>query len=297
VSSFQLDTISKFCPFISVILNVSPDHLDRYVDFDSYVNSKLKIFMNQRREDFLILNDDDSWLSAVNPKSEITVLRYGFEEKKGRRAFLKGETIKSSVAGREKMNVPIKSVKLTGKHNVSNIMAVTLCAHVLGIGESLITECIGDFKGLKNRLEWVNDIGGVSFINDSKATNLDAAIKAVMSIEQSLILIAGGLHKGADYGPLVETCKGKVKHCVFLGESKKMLADAFAGVIPYDVANDMEEAVSTAFSKSNPGDVVLLAPACSSFDMYRDYADRGESFSNAVERLKSEQGKLSQHRI
>ena len=285
VSSFQLDTINKFKPYISVILNITPDHLDRYSDFGAYINSKLRIYMNQGKGQYLIINDDDKNLSGLCPESGVTVLRYGFDEKSNRDAFLKDKTIQSRVKNLPPLSVSILSSALIGKHNLSNMISAALCGQVLGIDEPIVGESLNEFKGLKNRLEWVKDIGGVAFFNDSKATNLDSAIKAVTSIERPIILIAGGLHKGADYHPLVEASKGKVKKCVFIGKAKKLLADAFEGVVPIDVAEDMEEAVYKAYTSTKPGDAVLLAPACSSFDMYKDYADRGEAFRIAVERL------------
>jgi UDP-N-acetylmuramoylalanine--D-glutamate ligase len=152
----------------------------------------------------------------------------------------------------------------------------------------VIQKTIDQFPGLPNRLEWVGEIQGVRFYNDSKATNVDAAVKAVESFKGPLILIAGGRHKGADYGPLVRSADGKVKKAVFLGEAKELLAASFEGVIPFYMAQDMEDAVFSAFSSAEKGDVVLLAPACSSFDMFSDYSHRGRVFRSAVERLRSE---------
>jgi UDP-N-acetylmuramoylalanine--D-glutamate ligase len=285
VSSFQLDTIERFSPFISVILNISPDHLDRYANYDSYVNSKLKIFKNQGKGQYLILNDDDDALAGINQKSGVSVLRYGFDERENINSFLNNKSIKTKINNGAIRNISVEQSKLVGKHNFSNIMAVILCGLILGIGQSIIAESINDFNGLPNRLEWIKELEGVDFFNDSKATNVDAAIKAVKSFDRQLILIAGGLHKGSDYDPLVKACIGKVKHCIFIGKAKNLMAKAFEDYVDYDFAKDMNEAVSIAFSRSNSGDVVLLSPACSSFDMYEDYADRGTAFRTAVERL------------
>jgi len=168
---------------------------------------------------------------------------------------------------------------------MENLLAILLGAQVLGISPPVIQESISRLKGLPNRLEHVKDLEGVSFYNDSKATNIDAAVRAVLCFDQPIILIAGGRHKGADYTPLVRACEANVKKAVFLGEAKELLSESFGGTIPFSIANDMEEAVSIAFDCGGSGDAVLLAPACSSFDMFSDYGHRGRVFTAAVERL------------
>ncbi|MFC1883326.1 UDP-N-acetylmuramoyl-L-alanine--D-glutamate ligase, partial [Thermodesulfobacteriota bacterium] len=284
---FQLDTIKKFSPFMSVILNISPDHLDRYPDYDSYANSKLRVFENQGKGQYFILNDDDDRLTGIDNKSGVTVLRYGFDEKENRNSFYKNNKIKSKIGNKAMGSISVESSKLVGKHNLSNMMAVILCGLVLDIDQTIILKSVNEFKGLPNRLEWVKELGGVDFFNDSKATNVDAAIKAVKSFDRQLVLVAGGLHKGSDYEPLVRASVDKVKHCVFIGKAKNLLARAFEGHIPFDFAKDMDEAVRAAFSRSKSGGAILLSPACSSFDMYNDYADRGKAFRIAIERLGS----------
>ena len=179
----------------------------------------------------------------------------------------------------------LESVNLPGKHNLENLLAVVLGSLTLGIDASLIQETIEEYKGLPHRLEQVAELDGITFYNDSKATNVDAAVRAVKSFDRPLILIAGGRHKGSDYAPLVRAAEGRVKKAVFLGEAKDILAASFEGVLPFSLAEDMEEAVSTAFSYASGGDVVLLAPACSIFDMFSDYSHRGRVFRSAVERI------------
>jgi len=160
-----------------------------------------------------------------------------------------------------------------------------LAGLALNIDPAVIQKTIGGLRGLADRLEWVAERGGVAFYNDSKGTNVDAAIKAIMSFERPVVLIAGGRHKGADYAPLVKAAEGRVRYAVLLGEAKDMLAKAFEGTVPYSICENMEEAVTGAFSQALSGDVVLLSPACSSFDQFRDYAHRGRIFRAAVERL------------
>ena len=285
VSSFQLDTMETFCPYISMILNLSPDHLDRYADYESYVQSKLRIFRNQGPGQYLVLNDDDKILSSISPASGVSVLRYGIRKKEGRHAFLETKKVQASLNGKDPVYFSLESIKLHGEHNRENILGAVLVCLTLGIEPDVIQKSIDDFKGLPSRLEQVAEVDGVMFYNDSKATNIAAAVKAVKSFDQPLILISGGRHKGADYAPLVKAAEGKVKCAVLLGEAKQLLAASFEGVFPFSMAKDMEEAVSMSFSFAKRGDVVLLAPACSSFDMFSNFLERGKVFRDAVERL------------
>ena len=287
VSSFQLDTIETFCPFVSMVLNISPDHLDRYPHYEAYVQSKQKIFSNQGPGQYVILNDDDSALCSVHPSSGASVLRYGLEKKEGRHAFIEDKRITACLDGMETNYFSFDSVSLRGEHNLENLLAFVLCGLTLGISAPVIQKAIDEFKGLSNRLEWVAESNGVVFYNDSKATNVDAAVRAVMSFDQPLILIAGGRHKGADYTALVRAARGRVKRAIFLGEARDLLATSFEGILPFSLAGDMEEAVFKAYSMAERGNVVLLAPACSSFDMFSDYSHRGRTFGAAVERLVS----------
>jgi UDP-N-acetylmuramoylalanine--D-glutamate ligase len=285
VSSFQLDTIETFSPFVSMILNISPDHLDRYSSYEDYVQSKLRIFMNQSAGQYVILNDDDERLSTVYPNSGVSVFRFGTEKKEGRNAFIEGRSVYARALGDKYSGFSLEPFRLPGKHNLENLMAVVLAGLAIGIDPPVIQKTIGEVRGLANRLEWVAEQGGVAFYNDSKGTNVDAAVKAITSFERPMVLIAGGRHKGADYTPLVKAAEGRVRSAVFFGEAKELLAKAFERTVPYSICENMEEAVSRAFSQTLGGDVVLLSPACSSFDMFTDYSHRGRVFREAVERL------------
>ncbi len=287
VSSFQLDTIESFCPFVSVVLNISPDHLDRYPDYENYVQSKLRIFSNQKPGHHVILNDDDERLASVSPSSGVSALHYGFGKKKGRHAYIEDKEIIVCLEERSVSRFSFESYKLPGKHNLENLLAIVLVARALGIDAGVVQESIDGFTGLPNRLEHVREIDGVTFYNDSKATNVDAAARAVSSFERPVILIAGGRHKGADYTPLVRASENIVKKAIFLGEARDLLSASFEGIIPFSVVENMEAAVSEAFSCAKGGDAVLLAPACSSFDMFSDYGHRGSVFKSSVERLGS----------
>jgi len=285
VSSFQLDTIETFCPFVSVVLNVSPDHLDRYEDYEEYIQSKLRIFENQGSGHHVILNDDDPILKSVRPPDGVSVHRYGFQRKENRHAFLEGDQLVVSLDNRRQLRFSTASYRLPGLHNLENLMAVVSAGVVLGVEPTVIETAIGKFRALSHRLERVAEHGGVLAYDDSKATNVDAAVRAIQSFESPVVLIAGGRHKGADYSALVEAAKGHVKKAFFIGEAKKLLAEAFQGGVPFALVGSMQEAVSAAFAVACKGDVVLLAPACSSFDMYKDYAHRGEAFRQAVDRV------------
>jgi UDP-N-acetylmuramoylalanine--D-glutamate ligase len=285
VSSFQLDTMESFSPLVALLLNISPDHLDRYPNYEAYVQSKLKIFKNQGAGDFAILNDDDDVLSAFAPPKDVSVLRYGLKKKDLRQAFVEGKGIRAGLPGKESHFFDLQKCPLPGKHNVENMMAAALAGLALNAEPPVIQHTMDHFQGLPHRLEFSGRLRDVDFYDDSKATNVDAAIRSIASFDRPIVLIAGGRHKGGDYAPLVRVSKGRVKKAFLMGESKRLMAEAFEDKIPYATADDMEDAVAKAFSVTKPNDVVLLAPACSSFDMFTDYAHRGRAFKEAVERL------------
>ena len=284
VSSFQLDTMDDFCPDVAIILNISPDHLDRYPDYRAYVDSKLKIFKNQRdKGHYAIVNDDDEELTRFVPKGDVSLLRYGVRKRENRQAFIEGKKIRVSIPGVKSIDFSSEKIRLQGRHNLENLMAAVLAGLALGLAPKVIRKTLESFKGLPHRLELVRQIKGVDFIDDSKATNVDAASRSILSFEGPVILIAGGRHKGGDYSPLLKAGKGKVKKAILLGESKSLMARALEGGIACSLAEDMSDAVSQAFTSAGAGDVVLLAPACSSFDMFEDYTHRGMAFRSAVE--------------
>ncbi|MEW6669134.1 MAG: UDP-N-acetylmuramoyl-L-alanine--D-glutamate ligase [Thermodesulfobacteriota bacterium] len=286
VSSFQLDTAETFCPQVAVLLNITPDHLDRYPGYGAYEESKLRIFQNQGRGQFAVLNDEDPRLAAFHPKGGATVLRYGIERREHRQAWMEGKRLIAAVPGKDLVRLDLHRFRLQGRHNLENLMAVVLAGLALGIDRSVLQNGIDRFPGLPHRIEWVGDVRGIAFYDDSKATNVDAALRSVLSFDRPVILIAGGRHKGADYAPLVEAAQGRLRKAVFLGEARSLLAASFEGRIPFTLAEDMRDAVAQAFAAARKGDAVLLAPACSSFDMFIDYAHRGRVFREAVEGLR-----------
>lgn len=247
VSSFQLETIKDFKPKIAVILNLTPNHLDRYNNMQEYLDAKKRIMMNQGQDDFLILNGDD--------------------------ALLKG------LAGQAKSKVVFFTKQDGFNPNQSTVLSV---GRILGIDQGLILDVFSKFKGIQHRLEDVREINGVKFINDSKATTADSAIWAIKNINTPIILIAGGRHKGIDYRVIREPARDKVKQLVLIGEAKEKIACALGDEFPIENASSLKEAVEKAFVLAKPGYSVLLSPMCSSFDMFKDYEDRGRAFKEIV---------------
>ena len=287
VSSFQLDTIENFCPSVAILLNISQDHLNRYPSYEAYIQSKLKIFQNQGPGQYAILNDDDELLSHFKPSGGMVILRFGLKKKKNRQAFIEGKKMIIRLPGMTPRAFDIERFQLRGKHNLENLMAGVLAALVLDMEPDIIQKTIERFTGLSHRLELVRRIRGITFYNDSKATNVEAALSSITSFDQPVVLIAGGRHKGGDYLPLAKAAKGRVKKAILLGESKNLLADSFKGIIPFTLAESMTDAVTQALSAAETEDIVLLAPACSSFDMFSNYEHRGAVFREAVERLRN----------
>ncbi|MFA5362209.1 MAG: UDP-N-acetylmuramoyl-L-alanine--D-glutamate ligase [Candidatus Omnitrophota bacterium] len=247
VSSFQLETIERFRPAISVILNMTPNHLDRYKDMNEYISAKKRIFMNQDADDYLVLNGDDA------------VLKSAAQEAGARVRFF----------GREK------------NYNL-NQSAVMTVGSILGIERSVCEDVFKRFKGIEHRMEQVAEIRGVSFINDSKATTADSAIWALKDLSRPIIWIAGGRHKGIDYRVVLSHARGKVKQVIVIGEAGPLIREALGGEFSVQDAASLEDAVTAAFGKAQPGDCVLLSPMCSSYDMFHDYEERGRVFKKAV---------------
>jgi len=281
VSSFQLDAIVNFRPHVAALLNVTPDHLDRYADFAAYRRSKLRIFENQRETDFAVLNRDDD---NVFPPPEAIRARQCLFTRTGRLddgAFRSGGTL--YLNGQAVM--PAAGVLLRGEHNIENVLAAMAITSSYAIASPTLAAAIHEFHGVEHRIEFVAEVRGTQFFNDSKATNVDSAIKAVASFERNVILILGGRDKGAPYEPLVEAMRGKVRHVLLLGEAADRIRAAFDGAFPETRAASLQEAVTIAASIAKPGDVVLLSPACASFDMFENYEHRGRVFKKSVQEL------------
>ena len=282
VSSFQLENINKFQPYISVILNISDDHLDRYSNFNEYRMSKFKITKNQKKEDYLIYNYDDKSLKDLKTKAN----KIPFSLK---REFENGVFLKN------KININLKNKKMTidqllslnGKHNIYNSMAAAISARVFEISDSLIRKSLQDFQNVEHRLESVLKVNNIEFINDSKATNVHATWYALESMNRTIVWIAGGVDKGNNYDELFDLVKNKVKAIIVLGDDKKINKSFKSAVEKIINVGSMKEAVNLSYDLSSDGDCVLLSPACASFNMFKSFEDRGSKFKEAVRPIMS----------
>ncbi|TVR78917.1 MAG: UDP-N-acetylmuramoyl-L-alanine--D-glutamate ligase [Chitinophagaceae bacterium] len=284
VSSFQLDDCKTFKPKISIILNITEDHLDRYQDkFENYIQSKLSIARLMDKEDTLILNFDDKVLLEHINKKQLNTrkLWFGMEEKKELTAFTRNN--KLIIAEENPFEMELTDLKIKGKHNIYNSMAAGISARVLDLRKEVIRESFMDFKGLEHRLEFVARIGGVEYINDSKATNVNSAWYALESMNKPTVWIAGGVDKGNDYASIIPLIRKKVKAIICLGANNVPLHNAFSKHVDVMMNTDnMREAVEMAAAISTNGDAVLLSPACASFDLFENYKKRGEHFKKHV---------------
>ncbi len=288
VSSFQLDHIDTFKPNAAVLLNITPDHLDRYESYQAYVDSKFKIFMNQDGDDFAIYNHDDEavrkYCEGLAPqKHYFTVNEKMTASTTG--AFVDGGKVYVVCAGKSQFLIDARDIKIRGVHNLYNSMASSLAANAMGVPLEVIAETLREFPGVEHRLEPVRELNGVRYINDSKATNVDAVWYALGSFESPIVLIAGGKDKGNDYTQLFELVKKKVRSMILIGQAAPKMQKEFSDKTKCIMASSMEEAVSIARREAKKGDVVLLSPACASFDMFHDYEHRGREFKRLVMEL------------
>jgi len=285
VSSFQLDYIDTFKPKASVLLNITPDHLDRYESYQAYADSKFRIFMNQDAEDFAVYDYDDD---KVRKHCEALVSKqfsFSANKKVSKGAFVDSGKVYVMLNGKKEFLVNANDVKIRGVHNLYNAMASSLAAMTMGVQLEIIAETLREFPGVEHRLEPVRELNGVKYVNDSKATNVDAVWYALGSFESPIVLIAGGKDKGNDYSALFELVKQKVRVMVLIGQAAPKMQKEFSDKTTCIMASTMEEAVSIASREAKKGDVVLLSPACASFDMFHDYEHRGREFKRLVMEL------------
>ena len=277
-SSFQLQATEKFRPFISIFLNISPNHLDHHLDFEEYFNSKTKIFSNQTEDDWAIINSGDELISAYADNIKSKIVRFGSSGPGDIR--LDGKT---AVFMDEKYD--LSEIKLIGEHNLDNAMCAIDAAKIAGCEKDKIEQAIIEFEPLPHRIEYIGRHRGVDVYNDSKSTSPGATIKAINSISPPIILLAGGKDKGTDYKVLSGPLNERVKHLVLYGEAKKRMEQQLGATVDTTVADSLEEAVAKAFSNSIADDSILLSPACSSFDMFSSYEERGEVFKRIVQNI------------
>ncbi len=286
VSSFQLDTIESFRPRASVLLNITPDHLDRYEhSMDKYVASKCRVFENQKHGDFIIYNYDDE-LVRTNVESRVhgAVKRLPFSTKVQLRegAHVENQMVMTTIDGRRTEIIATENISIKGQHNLMNAMAATLVAKAMDIPTSTLRATLKNFKGVEHRLEFVRELDGVVFVNDSKATNVDSVWYALQSFPQPIVLLLGGRDKGNDYPRLNELVNKHVKAIVAIGESADKVMNAFGAMKPTSKAMSLDEAIYQARRVAVRGDVVLLSPACASFDWFDNYEHRGRIFKELV---------------
>jgi UDP-N-acetylmuramoylalanine--D-glutamate ligase len=284
ISSFQLEAIEDFRPRISVLLNITEDHLDRYPRYDDYIEAKVRIFANQNSGDLAVLNRDDPIVMQFREKVKAKKVLFSLKEKLGEGAFSNGQTIFLRL-GEKGEEYSIAKTPLKGIHNVENMMAALTTARIFGCSKKSIQTVLDRFKGLEHRLEFVREIKGVRFYNDSKGTNVGSVVKSLQSFSEPVTLIAGGKDKNGDLSPLEALIQKRVKHLILIGEAKERMNLELGGLTDTVMAKTMEKAVLLAHQKAKAGEVVLLSPACSSFDMFKDYKERGQVFKEAVKRL------------
>ena len=288
ISSFQLDGIVEFKPNIAVLTNITPDHLDRYdYKFENYINSKFRIALNQTKEDYLIYDADDkvitNWLKENTIQS--TLLPFSLEKPIENGAYLDNHNIKITIDNNQ-IIMPTNNLALEGKHNIKNAMAASTVAHLLKIRKQTIRESLENFHGVEHRLEQVLKINKVQYINDSKATNVNATYYALESMDAPTVWIVGGVDKGNDYTELFPFINEKVKAIICLGIDNEKLMKNFGNMVDIIIETQfMSEAVKMAYKVAEAGDNVLLSPACASFDLFENYEDRGRQFKNAVRNL------------
>ena len=287
ISSFQLDDVVSFKPYIAILLNITPDHLDQYdYKLELYARSKFKITENQSEEDYFVYNfDDDNILELIkNINTKAKKVPYSMDKRLNDGTYEEDENLILNFPDR--LELPVSQFALRGKHNVSNTMAAATAANILKIRKETIKRSLYDFKAVEHRLESILKIGGIEFINDSKATNVNAAYYALESMNSPTVWIVGGTDKGNDYSELIPLVKKKVKAIVCLGLDNSKILETFDGLVENIVeTKSMQDAVLTAYMFCRKGDSVLLSPACASYDLFENYEDRGNQFKKEVKNL------------
>jgi UDP-N-acetylmuramoylalanine--D-glutamate ligase len=285
ISSFQLETIARFRPWIAAILNITPDHLDRHHTFQAYVDAKARIFENQQTGDFALLNADDSASLALRSRVNSDLYWFSRKQEVERGAYLQGDQI---IFRRNGIGHPVlhrSEIQLKGQHNVENVLAAVTMTMLAGCAPEQVRRAVMDFHAVEHRLELVTSINGVTFYNDSKATNVDATIKALESFPGNIHIILGGKDKGSDYTVLNPLLRERVIRAYLIGAAAEKIASQIKGAAPLVHSGTLEHAVRQAFDAAKPGDVVVLAPACASFDQFENYEQRGRIFKELVLKL------------
>lgn len=286
VSSFQLETIHTFRPKVALVLNITPDHLDRHVTFEAYVNAKARIFENQTSSDFTVLNADDPTCVGLASRIRAQVFWFSRKRELDRGAFLYKAQLIFRGDGSDLEIMPVSEVPLKGTHNVENVLASVCAGALMGCDPARIRDVVRDFKAVEHRLEYVATVRGVDYYNDSKATNVDATIKALESFPGNIHLILGGKDKGSDYAVLNHLLRQRVKCVYTIGAAAEKIQSQIHGAAEIIASGSIEAAVKKASASAQPGDIILLAPACASFDQFQNYEHRGRVFKELVMALR-----------
>ena len=283
ISSFQLETIDKFRPEIGVLLNLTPDHLDRHGTFEEYAGAKMRMFENQLERDMAVLNADDPEITKRMP-AKPHIFWFSRQKRVASGAFLRDNEIIFRNEGSEAVLARRDQISLRGEHNVENVLAACVAAYLAGATPAAVANGVKSFRGVEHRLEYAGEYGGVQFYNDSKATNVDAAVKAIAAFPGPLVVILGGKDKGSPYTPLRDLLHERARLALLIGEAAPKIATDLQGAVEIRQAGTLERAMLLAVAAAQPGDTVLLAPACSSFDQFENYEQRGRAYKELVAR-------------
>jgi UDP-N-acetylmuramoylalanine--D-glutamate ligase len=287
VSSFQLETIESFRPKIALVLNITPDHLDRHGSFEAYAAAKARITEFQTADDFLILNAEDVPTQMVAAKSKASIYWFSSRRQIKQGAFVHGESIffTAKEGATPEPVMPVAEIPLAGAHNIENVLAAVCAARLAGVSSTVIRAAVAAFSAVEHRLEFVREVAGVRYYNDSKATNVDATTKAIEAFSGGIFLILGGKDKDSDYRTLAPLLRERVKTVITIGSAAEKIERQLEGVVKIERAETMDRAVAFAHEAAAAGDTVLLAPACASFDQFKNYEERGRVFKELVAAL------------
>lgn len=288
LSSFQLESIDKFCPKVSAVLNITPDHLNRHHTIENYIKAKERVFENQTEEDYCILNYNDKVTRTMADKTKAKVIFFSLNNKIDEGIYSDEKSIYIKALGYDEKVIDISKLHILGGHNVENAMAAVGCCIAAGVPMNIVKKVLMEFTAVEHRIEYVTTVNDIEFYNDSKGTNPDASIKAVEAMKRPICIIAGGYDKGSDFTEWIDTFKGRVKFAAVIGDVKDKIAKTLdaAGFSNYKIAETFEEAIDLCYDNAVPGDCVLLSPACASWDMFKSYEQRGEIFKDYVRNLK-----------
>lgn len=284
-SSFQLEAVTSFRPRVAALLNISPDHLDRHASMQDYVTAKARLFGHQRGDDFAIFNADDPQCAALAP--EVRAQRFWFSRQRrlDMGAFVEGDWVAFANGPAQECVLERKTIRPKGTHNLENVLAAVCAARLLEVSAEAIRRAVAGFEGVEHRLEFVAELAGVAFYNDSKATNVDAALKAIEAFVGNLIVILGGKDKGSDFRPLRALLADRARHVLLIGAARQKLAEQLRDGFPLEEVETLPQAVARAAEVARAGDTVLLAPACASFDQFENFEHRGRVFKEEVRKL------------